>query len=149
MPVVVTGAHLPLGRALVLALAQQGVPDLRAVVRDRSAAAPLRAAGVRVAVSDLSDPLRFGAVLEDAYTVVHLDAGADGTGSPTDTWEWLLEAAEETGLRRIVTVLPYGAEPPPESGAYHVVVVRGELPGPADVADPALVSALLAADARR
>lgn len=149
MPVVVTGAHLPLGRALVLALAERDVPDLRAVVRDRAAAAPLRGAGVRVAVSDLSDPLRLGAVLENAYTVVHLDAGTDGTGSPLDTWEWLLEAAEDTGLRRIVTVLPYGVEPPQGSGAYHVVVVRGELPGLADTPDPALVSALLAADSRR
>lgn len=149
MPVVVTGAHLPLGRALVLALAEQGVPDVRAVAADRTAAAPLRAAGVRVAVGDLSDPLRFGAVLEGAHTVVHVDAGPDGTGGPLDTWAWLLEAAEGTGLRRMVTVLPPGAALPPGGEAYEVVVVHGALPGPADMPDPALVEALARADSRR
>ncbi|UGQ14204.1 NAD(P)H-binding protein [Yinghuangia sp. ASG 101] len=148
MPVVVTGAHLPLGRALVLALAERGVPDLRAVVRDRGGAAPLRAGGVRVAVSDLSDPLRFGAVLEGAHTVVHLDAGPGDGGGPLDTWAWLLEAAEDTGLRRIVTVLPHGAEVPPGDGR-DVVVVRGEPPRSGETADSAMIRALVAADSRR
>lgn len=142
MPVVVIGADLPLGRGLVLALAERGVPDVRAVVAERGAAAALRAAGVRVAVGDLSDPVRLGAVLEDAYTVVHL------ARDPLDTWAWLLEAAEDTGLRRVVTVLPEGVEPP-EGGAYEVVVVRGAIPGPGGVPTPGLVEALAEADSRR
>ncbi|MCF2528655.1 NAD(P)H-binding protein [Yinghuangia soli] len=154
MPVVVTGAGLPLGRALLAALADQaalagpGVPDLRAVVRDRADAAALRASGVRVSVGDLSDPLRLGAVLEGAYTVVHLDTGPDGAGSPLDTWEWLLDAAEDTGLRRIVTVVPYGALVP-EISLYDTVFLPGEIRGATGTPDAALVARLVAADGRR
>lgn len=150
MPVVVTGADRPLGRALVRHLAEAGVPDLRAVVRDARRAAPLRAAGARVSVGDLSDPLRLGAVLEGAYTVVHLDTGPDGTGSPLDTWDWLLDAAEDTGLRRIVTVLPPGARRP-ESPYETVVVPASEAETgiePGSEPDPALIAALAAADRR-
>jgi uncharacterized protein YbjT (DUF2867 family) len=146
MPVVVTGADRPLGRALVRHLAAAGVPDLRAVVRDPHRAAPLRAADARVSVGDLSDPLRLGAVLEGAYTVVHLDAGPDGGGSPLDTWDWLLDAAEDTGLRRIVTVLPPGTAAP--ESPYETVVVPGPETAPDADPDPALVAALAAADRR-
>lgn len=156
MPVVVTGAELPLGRAVVLALLASGAPDVRAVVRDRSAAGVLRAAGARVAVGDLSDPLRLGAVLEGAHTVVHLDTGATGTGTPADTWQWLAEAAEDTGVRRVVTVLPPGASPPAPEGeapAWEVVVVpRERLAGHAEepgAADGGTVREILRADARR
>ncbi|NUU23421.1 MAG: NAD(P)H-binding protein, partial [Streptomycetaceae bacterium] len=151
MPVVVTGADQPLGRALALALAERGVPDVRAVVRDRGAAPALRTAGVRVSVGDLSDPLRIGAVLEGAHTVVHLDGSDTGGtpgGGPLATWEWLVEAAEGTGLRRIVTVLPQGSEPP-QNPAYQTVFLPGEIPRPGAAADPALVAALIEADRRR
>lgn len=148
MPVVVTGAGLPLGRALLAALADQGVPDLRAVVRDRADAAALRVAGIRVSVGDLSDPLRLGAVLEGAHTVVHLDAGPDGGGSPMDTWEWLLDAAEDTGLHRIVTVVPQGSRMP-ESSLYDTVFLVGEITPPTGTAAPGLVAELVAADHRR
>ncbi|MGR7002669.1 hypothetical protein ACU686_39600 [Yinghuangia aomiensis] len=109
-------------------------------------AAPLRAAGARVSVGDLSDPLRLGAVLEGAYTVVHLDTGPDGTGTPLDTWDWLLDAAEDTGLRRIVTVLPPGTAAP--ESPYETVVVPGPDTAPDAEPDPALVAALAAADRR-
>ncbi|MDI2128269.1 SDR family oxidoreductase [Yinghuangia seranimata] len=149
MPVVVTGAGTPLGRALALALVERGVPDVRAVVRDPAAAAALRVAGVRVSVGDLSDPLRLGAVLEDAHTVVHLDAGPDGRGGPLDTWEWLLDAAEDTGLRRVVTALPDDV-PAPAAGGYELVVVRTGTtgPGPEHDVDQRVLAALLEADRR-
>jgi uncharacterized protein YbjT (DUF2867 family) len=155
MPVVITGADRPLGRALALALVERGVPDVRAVVRERGAAAALRAAGVRVSVGDLSDPLRLGAALEGAHTVVHLDtrgtadAGCDPPFGPLATWPWLLEAAEGTGLRRIVTVLPSGCEPP-QTTAYQTVFVVGEIPAEdGAAADPTMVDALIEADRRR
>ncbi|WP_436773077.1 NAD(P)H-binding protein [Yinghuangia sp. YIM S09857] len=152
MPVVVIGADRPLGRALVLALVDLGVPELRAVVRDRSSAPALRAAGVRVSVGDLSDPLRLGAVLEGAHTAVHLDAGPDGSGEPLDTWDWLLEAAEDTGLQRIVTVVGDNRVSPDTAG-YDVVCLPGRVTrssGDAtDAVDPVLVSALIEADRRR
>lgn len=152
MPVVVTGADRPLGGALVLALLERGVPDLRAVVRDRAYAPALRAAGVRVSVGDLSDPLRLGAVLEGAHTVVHLDIGPDGRGKPLDTWEWLLDAAEDTGLHRIVTVVEEDHQMP-DKGDYDVVLLPGRITRSSGDAthsvDAALVSALIEADGRR
>jgi uncharacterized protein YbjT (DUF2867 family) len=146
MPVVVTGADGTLGAAVLAAfqaafeaLAVGGRPlELRATVRDRAAAAPLVAAGVRTAVSDLVDPARFGAVLDGAHTVVHLD-------DPVGTWDLLLDAAEDTGLRRIVTVLD-PADPAPAAAGYELVVLRHPRGRPAD---EALVAAVLAADRRR
>ncbi|WP_267594408.1 NAD(P)H-binding protein [Carbonactinospora thermoautotrophica] len=137
MPVVVTGADRPLGRAVVAALLRAGAAEVRATVRSRAAVADLAVLGVRVAVSDLVDPLRLGAVLEGAHTVIHLD-------DPAATWDYLLEAAEDTGLRRIVTVGAPGAGPP-DPGSYDLVLVRCAVHEPA----PALVNALVAADQRR
>lgn len=140
MPVVVTGADSPLGAAVVaafLAAARAGDEvELRATVRDRGAVAALVAAGVRAAVSDLDDPQRFGAVLEGAHTVVHLD-------DPLATWGLLLDAAEDTGLLRVVTVLGPDA-PPPEAPDYELVVLRAAAGVPVD----AVAAAVLVADRR-
>ncbi len=117
MPVVVTGADGPLGAAVLAAfLAGADRVELRATVRDRGAVGALVAAGVRTAVSDLEDPTRFGAVLEGAHTVVHLD-------DPLATWDFLLDAAEDTGLVRVVTVLDPSARAPDAPG-YDLVVLR-------------------------
>lgn len=140
MPVVVTGADAPLGAAVVaafLAAAGEGEPvELRATVRDRGAAAELIAAGVRTAVSGLDDPLRLGAVFEGAHTVVHLD-------DPAGSWDLLLEAAEDTGVRRLVAVLGPDA-PVPAAPAYDLVVLR-VAPG---TPDAAVAAAVVAADRR-
>jgi uncharacterized protein YbjT (DUF2867 family) len=138
VPVVVTAADRPLGRAVVEALLAQGSVEVRATVRDRAVAAELIALGVRTAVSDLVDPLRFGAVLEGAHTVVHLD-------DPSATWDLLIDAAADTGLRRIVTVLHPGDEVLPAE-PYELVVIRAD-----DNGSPRreLVAALLDADRRR
>ena len=142
MPVVVTGADGTLGApvlaALLAALGGGEPPELRATVRDRAAVAPLVAAGVRTAVSDLVDPARFGAVLEGAHTVVHLD-------DPLGTWELLLDAAEDTGVRRVVTVLD-PADLAPAAPGYDLVVLRHPAGHPAD---DTLIAAVLAADRRR
>ncbi len=137
MPVVVTGADQPLGRAVVAALLRAGAAEVRATVRSRAAAVGLAELGVRAAVSDLVDPLRLGAVLEGVHTVIHLD-------DPSSTWDYLLEAAEDTGLRRIVTVGPPGAAPP-DPGPYALVLIRA----PALDPTPELVAALIEADQRR
>ena len=70
MPVVVTGADGPVGRALVPLLTPKG--EVRAVVGSRSAAEPLRAVGAKVAVTPLerADTLEF--VLDGAHNVCHL-----------------------------------------------------------------------------
>ncbi len=140
MPVVLTGAHTALGQAVLAALRTAGVPEIRATVPCPAAVAASRALGVPTAVSDLSDPLTTGAVLEGAHTVVHLH-------DPARTYGWLREAAEGTSVRRIVIVLPAGAEPPAlgaGSDAWDTVVLTGEV----GLADPDLVAAILAADRR-
>jgi NAD(P)-dependent dehydrogenase (short-subunit alcohol dehydrogenase family) len=138
VPVVVTGADRPLGRAVVEALLAHGVPEVRATVRIRAAVPELIALGVRTAVSDLVDPLRLGAVLEGAHTVVHLDPD-----DPLDSWDLLLEAAADTGLRRIVTLCLPSRVPPAECG-YDLVVIRAASACPS----PWLVAALVDADRR-
>ena len=137
MPVVVTGADAPLGRAVALALAAAGV-EVRATVRARQAVADLVARGVRTAVSDLDDPLRLGAVLEGAHTVIHLDGS-----HPLATWDLVVDAAEDTSVRRLVTVAPPGTAAP-VAPPYEVVLVRTVSLAPR----PDLVAALLDADAR-
>jgi uncharacterized protein YbjT (DUF2867 family) len=146
VPVVVTGADRPLGSAVVDALLAAGAVEVRATVRDRSVVAGLVARGVRTAVSDLVDPLRFGAVLEGAHTVIHVDDGAPGA-EPAQLWDLLLDAAEGTGVRRLVTVCRPGLAPPP-AGPYHLVAVRAT-PGEDGYRPvPALVEALVEADRR-
>ena len=139
MPVVLTGAHTPLGEAVLAALRSAGVPEIRVTVPDPAAAVTTRALGVPTAVSDLSDPLTTGAVLEGAHTVVHLH-------NPAQTYEWLREAMEGTSVRLLVTVVQPGAEPPVETGSdpWELVVLTGDI----GRTDSALVAAILAADRR-
>jgi hypothetical protein len=135
VPVVVTAADHPLGRAVVAALSADGV-QVRATVRPGSPAAVL---GVPTAVTDFSDGLRAGAVLEGAHTIVHLDAAVP--------WEWLVDAAEDSGVRRMVLVLPPGA-PVPHADGYDVVVVEGDVATSGRGEFDRLVTAIVAADAR-
>lgn len=137
VPVVVTGAETALGRAVLDALLAAGDGEVRATTPDRGAALALRASGVPTAVSDLSDPRTTGAVLEGAHTVVHLQ-------ETLGTWEWLREAAEDTGVRRVVAVLPAGTDVP-AAPEWEVVVVAGD----AAHAEPDVVRTVLAADRRR
>lgn len=109
MPVVVTGADTPIGELVVGRLAGQGL-DLRATVDDRDAVRPLVDRGVRTAVSDLGDAERFGAVVEEAHTVVHLRGG--GAGQILDGVPDVLAALPESGVARIVTLAPLGSAHP-------------------------------------
>lgn len=160
MPVVVSGADQPLGRAVVLALLDTAA-EVRATVTERAAVSELVGLGVRTAVCDITDPYRFGAVLEDAHTLVHC-AWPENTSEqprvddpsepvshqvsaePLDTMADVLAAADGSGLRRIVTV----SSPDhliPERVPYELVVVRTIVRAPT----PELVGALVDADRRR
>jgi NADH dehydrogenase len=75
VPVVVTGASGGVGRVLVPLIAERG--EVRAVVRSADAADRLRAAGAKVAVTDLGEGSVMGAVMAGAHTVVHLAGGLD------------------------------------------------------------------------
>jgi uncharacterized protein YbjT (DUF2867 family) len=134
VPVVVTAAATPLGRAVVRALRADAL-EVRAVVRSAEdvAAEPL---GVPTAVSDFTDGMRAGAAFAGAHTVVHLDRDLP--------WDWLLDAVDDSGVVRLVVVLPDGV-PEPSAVGPEVVVVTGD---PA-YADAAVVAQILVADRRR
>lgn len=134
MPVVVTAADGPLGRAVVTALRARGV-EVRAVVPAPEGRAALAGLGARTAVCDLDDGVRLGAVLGGAHTLVHLDR-------PASTADLVLDAAEGTSLRRVVAV---ARGPVPAYGPLELVVVPGDL----GEADAGVVAAVVAADARR
>lgn len=124
MPVVVTAADTPLGRLVVARLRADGA-EVRAVVER-----PTADLGVPTALADWGDAERLGAVVEGAHTVIHLA----GRRHVSD----LLTAAEDSGLRRIVSTVPV-------EGPYEVVVV----PVPRFRRDlRAIAEALVAADRR-
>lgn len=126
MPVVVTGADTPLGALVIDRLVGAGL-DLRATVETRAAVAPLVDRGVKTAVSDLVDTERFGAVIENAHTVIHLRGGsADAIlrGIPD-----VLAALPDSGVERVVTLSGFGPESHPSLAALRasgldVVVLR-------------------------
>jgi uncharacterized protein YbjT (DUF2867 family) len=103
VPVVVTAAQTPLGRLVVARLRADGA-EVRAVVDGDVADL-----GVPTSRTDWLDAERLGAVLEGAHTVVHL-AGAKRVRD-------LLDAAEDSGIVRIVSTVPFDAP-------YEVVVVK-------------------------
>jgi uncharacterized protein YbjT (DUF2867 family) len=126
VPVVVTGADTPLGRLVIDRLAGGGL-DLRATVETRDAVQPLVDRGVKTAVSDLADTERFGAVVENAHTVIHLrgiSALQILNGIPD-----VLAAVPDSGVERVVTLSGFGAESHPALAALRasgldVVVLR-------------------------
>lgn len=124
MPVVVTAAETRLGRRVVARLLAEHA-EVRAVV-DKPADL-----GVPTALRPWRDAERLGAVLEGAHTVIHLA----GRRRVRD----LLDAAEDSGIVRIVSTVPLEAP-------YEVVVV----PLPRFRADlDAVADALVEADHRR
>ncbi|HXF56609.1 MAG TPA: NAD(P)H-binding protein [Actinomycetota bacterium] len=116
MPVVVVGASGTLGRLAVAAFV--GVsPEVRAVVRRREAAGPLRALGAKVAVVAPGDLETLEAVMRDAHTLCHLAGGLDlpdaGAYERANlrTVEAALAAAERARIRRFLLLSSAGADP--------------------------------------
>jgi uncharacterized protein YbjT (DUF2867 family) len=107
MPVVVTGGSGLVGRTLLPLLVQRSV-EVRAVLRDRASADPLRRLGAKVAVCRLSDTERLSAVMDGAHTVCHLAGGLDLPDDATyedvnlQTTRDALEAAKEAGVARFL-----------------------------------------------
>ncbi|MGH2674012.1 MAG: SDR family oxidoreductase [Actinomycetota bacterium] len=121
MPVVVTGASGGVGRVLVPMLADRG--EVRAVIRDRSAADALRDAGAKVAVCDLADTSALAVAMTGAHTVIHLAGGLDlpddrayeaaNLGTARDA----LEAAGDAEVTRFL-FLSYPGAAPDSTNAY-------------------------------
>ncbi len=120
MPVVVTGAGGGVGAVLVPMLVERG--EVRAVIRGRSGAEPLRSAGAKVAVIDLAATDKLATVMSGAHTVIHLAGGLD---LPDEAYEAAnlgtvrdaLEAASEAGVTRFL-FLSYPGASPGSSNAY-------------------------------
>jgi uncharacterized protein YbjT (DUF2867 family) len=76
VPVVVTGASGFIARFLIPLLVERG-SEVRAVIRRRAAAEPIRDLGAKVAITPLEAEDALEAVVRDAHTVIHLAGGLD------------------------------------------------------------------------
>lgn len=114
MPVVVTGASWPVGRAIVPRLVAVG-SEVRAVVSRQASADQLRELGAKVAVGDAADPELLPAVLRDAHTLCHVVDGLfldeeDYFPMIAGTTETIVVAAKEAQLARILFLSYPGAD---------------------------------------
>ena len=122
MPVVITGANGLVGRALIPRLVRAG-GQVRAVIRDRAAAEPLRRAGAKVALCRLSDTDTLASAMSGAHTVCHLAGGLDLPDdrayeeSNLETTVAALEAATEAKVSRFL-LLSYPGASPDAANAY-------------------------------
>lgn len=116
MAVAITGANGLVGRA-TLPLLLAGGSEVRAIVRRPEAADRLREAGVKAAVSELSDPGKLAFVFEGAHTVCHLAGGLDHADDRSyeranlETTLVVLDAAREARVRRVLFLSYPGASP--------------------------------------
>ena len=113
--ILVTGASGFVGRHVVRQLAGDG-PPVRAMVRDARGAAALEGVPCELVRGDVTDPASLRAAARGVRTIVHLVAIIEG--SPA-TFERvmaagtgnLVEAARESGVRRIVLMSALGTGP--------------------------------------
>jgi NADH dehydrogenase len=113
--ILVTGANGFVGRHVVRHLAKDG-PPVRAMVRDARGAATLEGVPCELVRGDVTDPASLRAAARGVRTIVHLVAIIEG--SPA-TFERvmaagtgnLVEAARESGVRRIVLMSALGTGP--------------------------------------
>jgi NADH dehydrogenase len=114
VPVVVTGASGFVARPLIPLLLERG-SEVRAVVRRRAAADPLRARGAKVAIAPLDAGDTVEAVVRDAHTVIHLVGGLDLPDAEAyervnhGLTRSLVEACQEVGVKRFVLLSYPGA----------------------------------------
>ena len=116
MTVVVTGASGFIGPAVVSAFARR-FPQVRAYVRRREAAEPLRALGAKVAVGDIDDLDTLEVVMRGAFTVCHLAGGVNLPDERAyeetnlESVRSALEAATRAGVKRFLFLSYPGASP--------------------------------------
>ncbi len=115
MTVMVTGASGLIGQAVVRALLARD--EVRATVRRRASAEPLRALGAKVSVRDLDTPDALEEILPRVHTLVHLIGGPNQPDADElfranhASVLTALEAAKQAGTPRFVLVSVPGADP--------------------------------------
>ena len=113
--ILVTGASGFVGRHVARALALDG-KGVRAMVRDAKRAATLAGVDCELVRGDVTDPASLRAAARGVRTIVHLVAIVEGSPATfervmaTGTGN-LVEAARETGVRRIVLMSALGTGP--------------------------------------
>jgi uncharacterized protein YbjT (DUF2867 family) len=135
MPVIVIGADSPLGASIVDTL--RGRPgERRAFVGSRETGEPLRAAGFKVAVGDISDSSHVEGAAHGSFTAVLIaEAATDGrelafADNPDAVIEGWLAAVGAAGVTRVILVGP--ERPGPPGVQWAVVDPNGR--SPAEVA---------------
>ena len=113
--ILVTGANGFVGRHVTRDLATNG-PPVRAMVRDARGAATLEGVDCELIRGDVTDPASLRAAARGVRTIVHLVAIVEGAPATfervmaTGTGN-LVEAARESGVRRIVLMSALGTGP--------------------------------------
>ncbi len=116
MPVIVIGADTEKGRAVAEALTERE-GEVRAFVTDPDSVPALRAAGIKVAVGDVSDASHIeGAAHQTFSAVLMAQAALDGrersfATSPEAVWSAWAEGLQGAGVKRLIWVGPDGGPP--------------------------------------
>lgn len=131
MPVIVIGADSPLGEAIVDTLRSRP-GERRAFVGSPAVGEPLRAAGFKVAVGDISDSSHVEGAACGSFTAVLIaEAAADGrelsfADCPDKVIEGWLTAVTAAAVTRVILV--GGDRPPPPGVEWAVVDPQGRPP---------------------
>lgn len=129
MPVIVIGADTPVGRVLVLALADTD-QEVRAFVTDPAERDRLRPLGVKVAVGDVSDSSHVEGACTNAFTAVLVAAASTDerersfARTPEAVLRGWAEAVAAADVRRVIWV---DDSEPPSTGVEEEVLIHGAL----------------------
>lgn len=124
MPLIVVGADTPTGRLIIDGMDRDG--ETRAFVTDPGEAARLRAAGIKVAVGDVSDDSHVESASSGCFSaVLVVEAASDGrersfASSPRAVLEGWARAVSTARVHRVIWV---GAEHTPEIRAAEVATI--------------------------